>query len=190
MIHYTDEAIVEGIKRRDNSIIHYVYKEYFSTIKFLVTTNSGTELDAEDIFQDALVVIYQKVSDSGLVLTSSFKTFLFAISRNLWLQKLDKKAFTTEFLDYENMDNAQETLNIDLADEESEKHKLFQLHFLDLSEDCQKIMKLFLQKTPLREIAEIMGFSSEKYAKTRKFMCKEKLKKAILNDPRCKSFFI
>ena len=67
---------------------------------------------------------------------------------------------------------------------ESEKYKLFQQHFLQLGEDCQKILRLFLAKVPLREIAEVMGFKSEKYAKTRKFMCKEKLKNQILNDPK------
>ena len=93
MIHFTDEAIVEGIKARDNRIIRYVYKEYFPTIKFLITTNSGTDTDAEDVFQDAMIIIYRKVVGDGLILTSSFKTFLYSICRNLWLQRLDKKSF-------------------------------------------------------------------------------------------------
>jgi hypothetical protein len=42
---------------------------------------------------------------------------------------------------------------------------------------------LFLKKLSLREIASIMGYKSENYAKTRKFDCKEELKKRILNDP-------
>lgn len=190
MIHFTDEAIVEGIKARDNRIIRYVYKEYFPTIKFLITTNSGTDTDAEDVFQDAMIIIYRKVVGDGLILTSSFKTFLYSICRNLWLQRLDKKAFSNEFLGVENLNNLQDTFQFDLAETEGEKYKLFQIHFLNLSEDCQKILRLFLDKTPLKEIADIMGFKSEKYAKTRKFMCKEKLKNKILNDPRCKNYIL
>ena len=190
MIHFTDEAIVEGIKARDNRIIRYVYKEYFPTIKFLITTNSGTDTDAEDVFQDAMIIIYRKVVGDGLILTSSFKTFLYSICRNLWLQRLDKKAFSNEFLGVENLNNLQDTFQFDLAETEGEKYKLFQIHFLKLSEDCQKILRLFLDKTPLKEIADIMGFKSEKYAKTRKFMCKEKLKNKILNDPRCKNYIL
>lgn len=188
MIHYTDEAIVEGIKIRDNTIIQYIYSEYFPTIKFLVTTNSGTENDAEDVFQDALLIIYKKVVESGLILTSSFKTYLYSICRNLWLQRLDKKAFSSDFLYIENLNNLQETLSSEKAREEGEKYKLFQLHFLTLSEDCQKILRLFLEKRALKDIARIMGFKSEKYAKTRKFMCKEKLKDKIMNDPKCKKY--
>jgi len=97
MIFYTDDAIIDGLKKRDNGIIRYIYKEYYPTIKFLITTNSGTETDAEDVFQDALVVLYRKIAKGNLVLTSSFKTFLYSICRNLWLQRLDRRVFSGSY---------------------------------------------------------------------------------------------
>jgi RNA polymerase sigma factor (sigma-70 family) len=188
MIHYTDEAIVQGIKFRDSSIISYIYKEYYPTIKYLISTNSGSESDAEDVFQDALIILYKKVIEENLILTSSFKTFLYSICRNLWLQRLDKKVFSSEFLELENISVIQDTIYSEFSDTEDEKFKLYQIHFLNLSEDCQKVLRLFMNKVALKEIAEIMGFKTEKYAKTRKFMCKEKLRNAILNDPKSKKF--
>jgi RNA polymerase sigma factor (sigma-70 family) len=190
MTFYTDEAIIDGLKKRDSLIIRYVYKEYYPTIKFLITTNSGTETDAEDVFQDALVVLYRKIAKENLVLTSSFKTFLYSICRNLWLQRLDRRVFSNEFLDMEDLSELQELTSSEQADEEHEKYRLFQQHFFRLSDDCQKILKLFMNKISLREIAEIMGFKTEKYAKTRKFMCKEKLKNSIINDPKFKKYLI
>jgi len=189
MNHYTDEAIVAGIKLRDREIIWSLYKQYFPTISHLITTNSGTEIDAEDVFQDALVIIYKKISDDELILTSSFKTYLYSVCRNLWLQKLDKKTFSTDILDLADDSEFQDSIHFEFTDTESEKIKISQEHFLELSEDCQKVLKLFMAKTSLKEIAEEMGFGSEKYAKTRKFMCKEKLKEKILNDPRFKKYF-
>jgi len=188
MIFYTDDAIIEGLKKRDNGVIRYIYKEYYPTIKFLITTNSGTENDAEDVFQDALVVLYRKIARENLVLTSSFKTFLYSICRNLWLQKLDRRVFSSEFLEMEDLSELQDNILLEQADEEQEKYRLFQQHFLKLSQDCQKVLRLFLKKTSLREIADIMGFKTEKYAKTRKFMCKEKLKNSIINDPFFKKY--
>lgn len=188
MTFYTDEAIVDGLKKRDSLIIRYIYKEYYPTIKFLITTNSGTETDAEDVFQDALVVLYRKISRENLVLTSSFKTFLYSICRNLWLQRLDRRVFRNEFLEMEDLGELQEVTYSEQPEEEQEKYRLFQQHFFRLSEDCQKVLKLFMGKTSLKEIAEIMGFKTEKYAKTRKFMCKEKLKTAIINDPNFKKY--
>jgi len=190
MTFYTDEDIIDGLKKRDSLIIRYVYKEYYPTIKFLITTNSGTETDAEDVFQDALVVLYRKIAKENLVLTSSFKTFLYSICRNLWLQRLDRRVFSNEFLDMEGLSELQEISSSEQADEEHEKYRLFQQHFFKLSEDCQKILKLFMSKVSLREIAEIMGFKTEKYAKTRKFMCKERLKNSIINDPNFKKYLI
>lgn len=188
MIHYTDEAIVQGIKFRDSSVISYIYKDYYPTIKYLISTNSGSESDAEDVFQDALIILYKKIIEENLILTSSFKTFLYSICRNLWLQRLDKKVFSNEFLELENISAIQETIYSEFSDTEDEKFKLYQVHFLNLSEDCQKVLRLFMNKVALKEIAEIMGFKTEKYAKTRKFMCKEKLRIAILNDPKSKKF--
>ncbi len=186
MIYYSDEDILSGLKVQDRSVVNYVYKEFFPTIKYLITTNSGSEIDAEDVFQDALVIIFKKVRSDDLILTSSFKTYLYSVCRNLWLQRLDKKAFSSEFLELENLNELQDTIQFEFTDNENEKYKLFQQHFLELGEDCQKVLKLFLQKVPLKEIADLMGFKSEKYAKTRKFMCKEKLKQQIINDPRFK----
>jgi RNA polymerase sigma factor (sigma-70 family) len=188
MTQYTDEAILEGLRKRDREVIRYIYKEYYPTIKFLIITNSGSDTDAEDVFQDAMVIIYRKTTDNKLVLTSSFKTFLYSICRNLWLQRLDRKLFSYEFLENENLTDMQDSIVVEITEIENEKYRLFQQHFLKLSEDCKKILRLFMNKVPLKEIAEIMGFKTEKYAKTRKFMCKEKLKNAIISDPNCKKF--
>jgi RNA polymerase sigma factor (sigma-70 family) len=188
MTFYTDEAIIDGLKRRDSLIIRYVYKEYYPTIKFLITTNSGTDTDAEDVFQDALVVLYRKISRENLVLTSSFKTFLYSICRNLWLQRLDRRVFRNEFLEMEDLGELQDIPYAEQMEDDQEKYRLFQQHFFKLGEDCQKVLKLFLNKTSLKEIADIMGFKTEKYAKTRKFMCKEKLKNSIISDPNFKKY--
>ncbi len=58
MIHYSDEAILEGLRLRSDFIINFIYKEYFPLIRFLVTENGGAEEDAEDIFQDGIIIIY------------------------------------------------------------------------------------------------------------------------------------
>jgi RNA polymerase sigma factor (sigma-70 family) len=190
MIQYTDEALLAGLLKRDSGIIRFIYKEYYPTIKFLITTNSGTDSDAEDVFQDALYIVFKKLVQGNLVLTSSFKTFFYSICRNLWLQRLDRRVFSSEFLELENIGEAQDSIFTEQSDPDDEKYRLYQEHFLSLSEDCQKILRLFMKKVSLKDIADIMGFKTEKYAKTRKFMCKEKLKNSILNDPNCKKFFL
>ncbi len=188
MIHYSDEAIVEGLRLRSDYIIKFVYKEFFPIIKFLVNENGGTDEDAEDIFQDGIIIVYDKISSNQLILTSSFKTFLYSVCRNLWLQKLNKrKAIFDKLSDVEEYLNLPDSIS-DAGIREIEMHRLIQTHFLELGEDCQKVLRLFSKNVQFREIASILGYKTEKYAKTRKYMCKEELKKRISEDPRSQIF--
>lgn len=189
MIHYSDEAILEGLRLRSDYIIKYIYQELFPMILFLVTKNNGSEEDAEDIFQDSLLIVFKKIKANELDLSCSFRTYLYSVSRNLWLQKLNKrKQFSREFNDIETYITMSEYALSEKNQEELEKFRLYQQHFLALSNDCQKVLMLFLKKVPLKEIATEMGFKTEKYAKTRKYLCKEELKKRIISDPKCQKF--
>ena len=184
MVRYSDDGIVEGLRLRKDEIVKFVYKEFFPMIRHLIINNSGTDQDAEDIFQDALVIVYNRIINDELSLNSSFKTFFYSVCRNIWLQRLGKmKERNLEFVDFESIIAVPESSQEEIYSIENKKHKLYQIHFLQLSLDCQKVLQLFLRKISLREIAGIMGYKTEKYAKTRKFNCKEELKLRILNDP-------
>jgi RNA polymerase sigma factor (sigma-70 family) len=180
---YSDRDIIEGLKTRDIMTIKYLYKQYYRQISFMVTTNSGNKMDAEDLFQDALIVLYQKISNNTLNLTSSFYTYLYSICWHLWLQKLNKREYSTDCSEISDELTCDDDHEYDHQIEETEKYRLFQHHFLRLNEDDQKVLKLYMSKTPLKEIASIMGYKSDKYAKFRKYICKEKLKALIMNDP-------
>ncbi|RLD50430.1 MAG: hypothetical protein DRJ05_19625 [Bacteroidetes bacterium] len=183
---YNDEAIIEGIRSKDHEKIRFLYRNYFESIR-LIFKNSGNAEDAEDVFQDALVVIYKKITNNELKLSCSLKTFMYAVCRNLWLQKLQKKEYKSEsFVDVE--DESREPFELDENFAEHEKYNLYQKHFMKLSGDCQKVLRLFLKKVSLKEIAKIMGFSSVDYTKTRKYLCKKNLKERILNDPSCSKY--
>jgi RNA polymerase sigma factor (sigma-70 family) len=185
MIHYSDEAILEGLRLRSDYIINFTYREFFPLVKFLVAENGGSGEDAEDVFQDGIILLYTKISLHQLVLTSSFKTYMYSVCRNLWLQKLTKrKAVYDKLTDVDDFIDLPKDLFQEASFEEAELHRIIQIHFLALPKDCQKVLRLFIKNIPLREIAEIMGFKTENYAKTRKYLCKQDLKKRIADDPR------
>jgi RNA polymerase sigma factor (sigma-70 family) len=185
MIHYSDEAILEGLRLRSDYIINFAYKEFFPLVKFLVAENGGSGEDAEDIFQDGIIILYNKIILNQLILTSSFKTYMYSVCRNLWLQKLNKrKAIYDKLTDVEEFIDLPTDMLKEASIAETELHRIIQMHFLSLPNDCQKVLKLFIKNIPLREIAGIMGFKTENYAKTRKYLCKQDLKKRIADDPR------
>jgi RNA polymerase sigma factor (sigma-70 family) len=185
MIHYTVEAILEGLKTHDNEVLNFIYRKYFPEIRFFVIKNSGSDEDAQDVFQEAIIIIYKKLRDGVLDLTCSFKTYLYSVCRIVWLKQLEKRKLKKDgFSDNQVFVDLHE--GIDEMAEEQERFKLYQKHFQTLHVDCQKILKMFLQKVPLREIADRMNIKSEKYLKKRKFQCKEILVKRIQNDPNFK----
>jgi RNA polymerase sigma factor (sigma-70 family) len=188
MKRYSDEQILKGILRHDNLILQYIYKEYYYKVNYFIKRNSGNEDDANDIFQEAIIVIYRKIKENDLVFeTSSFQGYLFSVCRFLWLKQLEKRRIEREKINdsipYQE-DLYDENL-VELVDK-NEKYGLYQKHFKTLSTDCQKLLQLFFEKVPLKEIARIMGYKGDKYAKKRKYTCKELLISRIKQDAEFK----
>ncbi len=183
MDDYSGIDLLNGIRRNDTIVLQYIYKNFYSNINFFIKKNSGDDDDANDIFQEAIIIIYRKLKADELILDCSFETYLYSVCRFLWLKHLDKRK-----IEKENIKDNQQYIE-DIYDESLEKitdlnerYRLYQKHFTNLGKDCQKVLQLYFDKVPLKNIAQIMGFKSEKYAKKRKFKCKEYLIKSIKQD--------
>ncbi len=188
MIVYSDEQILKGILRHDNLILQYIYKQYYYKINYFIKKNQGSEDDASDVFQEAIIVIYRKLKENDLIFEkSSFAGYLFSVCRFLWLKQLEKRRIEKEKL-IDSLPFQEDLYDENLVEviEKNERYGLYQKHFATLSTDCQKLMQMFFEKVPLREIAKVMGYKSEKYAKTRKYKCKEILIKRIKQDTEFK----
>jgi len=182
LVHYTVEAILEGLKTSDSNVLEYVYKKYFPIVRFFVIKNSGTDEDAKDVFQEAIILVYKRLKDGTLDLTCAFKTYLYSVCRILWLRQLEKRKVRSEVV-ADNQVYVQLEDGIEGQVEEQEQFRIYQKHFQLLHKDCQEILQLFLKKVPLKEIAQKMSIKSDKYLKKRKYDCKEALIKRIQNDP-------
>lgn len=180
-MHYSDEEILEGISNNDERVIAFIYKHFFDPVKIYIVQNSGTEDDAKDTFQEAVIALYRKVTNKNLALEkSSLKTYFISICKLMWLKSLERKRKKPEDELKEEVLSLQEELNDEI--EITQRYKLYQDHFQKLSEDCRKLLTMFLKKVPVKEITLKMNFSSDSYTKKRKFQCKEKLIERIKND--------
>src|SRR3982074_2819396 len=86
-----EKEIFERIQKGDEKALEFIYKKYYRMMTKLVITNSGTEEEARDVYQDALVVFWQKARSGNLVLTSKMSTYIYSICKNLWRKELDRK---------------------------------------------------------------------------------------------------
>jgi len=191
MKSFTDDQILKGILRHDNLVLSYIYKQYYYKVNAFVRKNSGTEEDVSDIFQEAIIVIYRKLKENDLLFENrSFETYLFSVCRLLWLENLRTIKTEKEKIN-DSLPFNEEVYDDDLNNviEKNERYLLYQKHFRNISTDCQKILQMFFDKVPIRQIAQVMGFKSEKYVKSRKFKCKELLIERIKQDTEYKKLF-
>ena len=188
-MHYIEESLLEGIKLNDSDTLEYIYKKFYPSIRNFVILNSGREDDAKDIFQESVIVVYRRIKkEKSFTISCSFKTYVYSISKNLWFKELENRKIEQEKIkNTEEFESADCEMGEPVSNKQEDRFKLYQNHYLSLSKDCQQVLRLFMDKVPLKEIARIMGYASEKYAKKRKHQCKEILVKRIQSDPYFKT---
>lgn len=180
---YTEQELLEGLISQRNDVLQSIYSLYFKTVRRLIFLNNGREEDAKDIFQETLVIIYRKLQKDKTTLNCSLKTYIYSVARLLWLKELENKRNRNinleecdQFVDIE--DNDYELVGV------NERLKLYHEQFEQLSNDCKKILKLFLNNISIAEITKIMGYSSVQHTKNRRYRCKKSLIERIRNNPK------
>jgi RNA polymerase sigma factor, sigma-70 family len=177
-----DEKMLRGLLNSDRQAIMEVYDLALPAVIHWVKENSGTEADARDIFQEAILALFQKLEKGEVRLTCTLKSFLRIICRNLWLARLRNRR-KVQVTPLEQIENVELDNDLMQSIAQSERAQLFFHHFDALGDNCRKILQWFFDKVPMKTIAERLD-SSESYIKKRKFICKEKLVKAIKADAK------
>lgn len=157
-----------------------VYVSCFPMIRSMVFKNSGTVDDARDIFQEAIIVLFQNSSREKFELNVGTCTYLYSIARNKWLKHIRDNGKNTGLDDTNEI--ADENSFVD-DDEQKQRQRLLIKHLGSMGEKCQHIIKLYFEGIPGEEIAKELQFSSYEYYRVAKNRCIENLKKLIHADP-------
>ena len=166
-----EKEVFERICRGDEKALEELYKKYYRMMTKLVITNSGTEQEAKDIYQDAIIVFWQKATSGKLTLTSKISTYIYSICLNLWRKELErKKRFSNEEKDTPQYSDA----------EQQERIKIIRNCINQLGDTCKKVLTYFYyEKMSMTEIATRLGFANTDTAKTKKYKCKKKLDELV-----------
>lgn len=177
-MNYSDAELLKGLVTRDEKMLRVFYAKYFEMVRCYIRDNNGNEEDARDIFQDTLLVLFQKARKETIQLTCSLGTYLYSISRYLWLKELARRRWITPNpVDLDECVDA--TADISQISEQNERIFLYRLHFERLSKDCQQVLSLFMEGRSIAEITLLMGYSSEQYTRNRRYRCKCSLIRSI-----------
>lgn len=177
-----NQKYIKGLLNNDSEVLRTIYVNYADRIKQHILKNGGTADDAKDVFQDALIVIYNKARNEDFELTSQFYTYLFGICHFIFDRKRKKKSnnsvTTDDFDGYISEHNFEQDIFT------QEKYKIYQEHFLKLGVFCQKILEHFFAKKSMEEIAAILNLENAHTARNRKYRCQKELEKMIRADVR------
>jgi len=134
------------------------------------------------VFQEGMIIVYYKILDNELSLKCKFSTYLYAVCRNIWIQTVKKKKRHNEKIN-EKLYMVEEPEMEDDPLARGELKKLFEKHFIKLSYDCQRILRMFYNGCTFREIKKELGYKNIQHTVDRKYRCNKNLIKKIIGDP-------
>ena len=176
-----EDILLKGLARNDKKAIETIYKQNYNMVQALVINNNGSSEDAKDIFQETMIVLYQKVQTGTFELNCQIKTFVYSVSRRLWLKRLMQQ---NRFI------SADDGMPIVAVEEDVEEHEKRNTEFTmmekamsGLGEPCKSLLEAFyMQKKSMQDIAANFGYTNAENAKTQKYKCLMRLKKLFFSQ--------
>ena len=174
---FNEQELLEGLAQNDRKAIETIYRQHYNMVQSMILSNSGYPEDARDIFQEAMIVLYEKARSGSFKLNSQLKTYLYAVCRRLWLKRLNQ----TQRVSPE-VEDLQEKLAVEQDLERHEQHNrdfaAMEQAMNSLGEPCKSLIEAYyLDKKSMVEIADEFGYTNADNAKNQKYKCLMRLKK-------------
>ena len=189
---HPDQRYIDGLCRKDPQVIREIYQTFNGTAKKYVLANSGNLQDAEDLFNQTLIILIQNTCRREFTLTGAFGGYLMAILRRKWLDELKRRKRSG--VTY----GMPEGYEIEAADESSEatdewarndhKREIFLRCFEQLSDNCRKFLQTSWEVGDMKKAAELLE-TTYAYARKRKANCMAKLVALVRQDPEYSQLF-
>lgn len=170
----THEIVFDKSAARREKLITELYQSAFPTVAKYISKMGGSFDDAKDIFQDALVIYYEKAVNSDLSLHNSEKAYLLGIAKHLWFKKFKG--------DRHNLPLDSCTKDFDVTDEtEDQPSGVKLMRYLETAgKKCMELLSAFYyHKLPMKDLADLFGYAGERSATVQKYKCIEKVRETV-----------
>lgn len=172
-----ERELLKGLANSDKKAVETIYRENFNTVQALIINNNGSTDDAKDIFQEAIIVLYEKVRSGSFELHCRIKTFLYSVSRRLWLKRLQQQNRYSA-----PGDSLEQVVTVEEYQEAHEQRnaefEMMEQAINHLGEPCKSLLEAYyLQKQNMQVIAASFGYTNADNAKNQKYKCLMRLKK-------------
>lgn len=169
-----DQQILTAIySGRDQKVLNLLYKEVLPKIRAYIMKNSGQKDDANDIFQDTVLIFYNKVKQHQFDENHDISAYMFAIARNLWIKKavkMKKTVFQNEQIEFESDEDTVKYLVTE------EKMNAIKTLFEKLGEPCKTLLTYSIfECMSMQDICDKLHYKTINVAKTYAYRCRKKL---------------
>ncbi len=175
-MRHPDHKYIEALVNNDKELLDEIYRKFSGRIKWMVLRNNGTEADAADVFQEALISIYHKARTQDFVLSCPLESFLYLVCRSKWLNTLSKrKSYPVTIIEDDGYYIGEDSFKLaeDCNLQEQRRHLLFE-KLAELGDSCKQLLHLSWSDKSMEEVAEILNITYG-YARKRKSECMAKL---------------
>ena len=155
-----ESELLDGLARNDRKAVETLYKQNYSMIQAFILNNNGTADDARDIFQEAIIVLFEKVKGGSLELNCQIKTYVYSVCRRLWLKRLQQlQRFGTPVESLEEVVPIEEEL--EEHDRKNEAFAVMEKAMTHLGEPCKSLLEAYyIQKKQMLDIAADFGYAN------------------------------
>jgi RNA polymerase sigma factor (sigma-70 family) len=175
--------LIKDLKTENNFAFGKLYQDNFGKISNFVQNNSGNKTDAEDLFQDAMMVLVEKLRQDNFLLTASINTYVYAICKNLWLKKLRDRNFELSVDEMQSYDFL-ESINDSIEDEKTYLEKL-KGYLVKISDHCNRLIQdMFFKEKTIDQIQKDYGYSTRHNAQNQKYKCVEQIRRVKEKDEK------
>jgi len=159
--------------RNDPATVRSLYQKHFLVIKQYVLQNSGTVDDAQDVFQEAIAVLWLSVKEGRIVPDADPGGFLYRVAKNKWLDIVRSAA-------HKNMKVVHEERTLerpaDATDDIEERIVRLREVYEKLDDKCRTVLdRFYFERKDLATIADEMGVEEDSI-RTIKYRCMMKLR--------------
>ena len=177
-----EKELLQGLATNDRKCIEAIYQNSFNSVQAMIVSNQGTAEDARDIFQESLIVLYEKVRQGDFELNCQIRTYLYAVSRRLWLKRLQQQKRM-----YAEWDESYEPISVETDlerhEQEDADYDRMEKAINQLGEPCKGLLEAYyLQKQNMSTIALNFGYTNADNAKNQKYKCLMRLKKIFFQN--------
>jgi RNA polymerase sigma factor (sigma-70 family) len=186
VVYYFDELIVSEIRKKNEVALRELYKTNYPMIVNLICTNNGTEQEAKDVYQEAVIAFYERLQQEDFTLTCRIKTYLYAVCRRLWLKRLaEKKRYNGNIPEVESFLGIDR--EIENIEEKEKSYSQMNVALQGLGEPCRSIIEdFYIHDLSMEDIRVKFGYTNADNAKNQKYKCLQRLKKLFFEDKESK----